>query len=140
MRQDSGRYGGMSLDVGSSDLPEDVRTLITRHVASVLDLDVLLAMRMTDRAVTCEELARELRLNETACEAALDKFARAGFLTASGPAYSYRPKSAMIGSSVDSLADAYAVRRVSVIRFIYRRPSDGVSAFADAFRLRKDDE
>lgn len=125
--------------MGTSDLPEQVRTLITRHIASVLELDVLLAMRATDRAPTCEELARELRLNETACAAALDRFASNGFLAANGAAYSYRPKTPKLASSVDALADAYSVRRVSVIRFIYQRPGEGVSAFADAFRLRKDD-
>jgi DNA-binding IclR family transcriptional regulator len=126
--------------VGASDLPEQVRALITRHVASVLELDVLLAMRASDRALTCEELARDLRLNQTACEAALDRFAGAGFLVTSGTAYSYRPKGPELSRAVDALADAYSSRRVSVIRFIYRRPSQGVSAFADAFRLRKDDD
>jgi hypothetical protein len=125
--------------VATTDLPEPVRALLTRHVASVLELDVLLAMRGTDRPMAPDELARELRLNGTACAAALDKFATEGFLTLTEEAYSYDPKPPKLGAAVNALADAYASRRVSVIRFIYRRPSEGVSAFADAFKLRRED-
>jgi DNA-binding IclR family transcriptional regulator len=116
-----------------------VRALLTRHVASVLELDVLLAMRGSDRPMAAGELARELRLNDSACAAALDKFATDGFLTRAEDAYTYDPKPAKQAAAVNALADAYASRRVSVIRFIYRRPSEGVSAFADAFKLRRDD-
>ena len=113
--------------------------LLTRHVASVLELDVLLAMRGAGTAMAAGELARELRLNDSACAAALDKFATDGFLTCADGAYSYEPKPPKLAAAVNALAEAYASRRVSVIRFIYRRPSEGVSAFADAFKIRRDD-
>lgn len=125
--------------MATGDLPEPVRALITRHVASVLELDVLLAARSSDGEFTGQELARELRLNEAACQEALDKFAKEKFVTANEHGYSYSPRTAEAAAAVDALADTYARRRVSVIRFIYQRPSRGVSAFADAFKLRKDD-
>ena len=126
--------------MGTADLPEDVRTIIRQHVGSVLELDVLLAMRAAGRAITPDELARELRLNAAACAAALDKFAAAGFLSVNGSSsYQYAPPAGREGARVDALAQAYSQRRVSVVRFIYQRPSPGVSAFADAFKLRKDD-
>ena len=125
--------------MGTEDLPEDVRALIRQHVASVLELDVLLAMRDAGRSVAPDELARDLRLNESACAAALDKFAGAGFLAPNGASYEYAPRAGREGERVDALARAYSQRRVSVVRFIYQRPSPGVSAFADAFKLRRKD-
>jgi DNA-binding MarR family transcriptional regulator len=124
--------------MATGDLPEQVRSFISRHVESVLDLDILLAARAADGPRAAGELARELRLNEAASAAALEKFAAAGLLTREDDCYSYRPRDRDLAADADALADAYARRRVSVIRFIYKRPSEGVSAFADAFRLRKD--
>jgi DNA-binding MarR family transcriptional regulator len=125
--------------MATGDLPEQVRYFIRRHVESVLDLDILLAIRAADGPRAASELARELRLNETASAAALDKFAAIGLLERDkDDCYVYRPRERALAADADALADAYARRRVSVIRFIYKRPSEGVSAFADAFRLRKD--
>lgn len=121
----------------SNDLPEAVRTLLRRHVASVLELDVLLAMRSREGPAAPGQLARELRLNETACAAALEKFTADGLFSRDDGAYSFGPRDDAVRRAVDALAEAYAQRRVSVIRFIFQRPSEGVSAFADAFKLRR---
>ena len=40
---------------------------------------------------------------------------------------------------VSELEKIYKERRVSVISFIYSKPSDPLRAFSDAFRLRKDE-
>ena len=124
--------------MATGDLPEQVRSFIRRHVESVLDLDILLAVRTAAGPRAATELARELRLNETASAAALEKFAAIGLLERDGDCYTYKPRDRRLAADADALADAYARRRVTVIRFIYKRPSEGVSAFADAFRLRKD--
>ena len=42
-------------------------------------------------------------------------------------------------SLVALLEKTYRERRVSVISFIYSKPSDPLRAFSDAFRLRKDE-
>ena len=120
-------------------LSEPVRAFITQHVASVLELDVLLAVRSADRPIAAADLARELRLNDAACAAALGKFEAAGLVRRSDDGFSFAPADARSRADVDAVAEAYATRRVSVVRFIFRRPSRSVSAFADAFKLRKDD-
>jgi hypothetical protein len=129
----------MGPSVAPGDLPKDVRSFVTRHVASVLELDLLLAMRSAGRPYTPEEIARDLRLNEAACAAGFEKFAAEGLFVRKDDGYSYEPRDAGARAGADALAEAYAVRRVSVIRFIYRQPGGGVTAFADAFKLRKDD-
>ncbi len=120
-------------------LPEEVRWLITTHVASALELEVLLAMRMHEGPTTAAELARELRSNEPVAAAALDKFTAAGLLARDGDGFEYRPSGPRLAQAANALADSYARRRVRVIEFIYRRPSGGAAAFADAFKLRRDD-
>jgi DNA-binding IclR family transcriptional regulator len=120
-------------------LPEEVRWLITTHVGSALELEVLLAMRVHEGTTTAPELARELRTNEPVASAALEKFTVAGLLARDTEGFEYRPSSPRLAQAADALADSYARRRVRVIELIYRRPSEGVTAFADAFKLRRDD-
>ena len=108
--------------MANGDLPQPARSFIARHVDSVLDLDILLAVRAADGPRAGAELARDLRLNEAASAAALEKFAAAGLVERSESGYAYRPGSPAVAAAVDALADAYARRRVSVIRFIHRRP------------------
>ena len=120
-------------------LPDDVRSLIAQHIGSVLELDVLLAMRTETGTSPAAGVARELRLNEEATAEALEKFTAAGFLKREGTGYRFEPRTAGLSRAVNSLAEAYARRRVTVIGFIYSGPSESVSAFADAFKLRKED-
>jgi hypothetical protein len=124
--------------MATDGLPDDVRSLIAQHVDSVLELEVLLAIRSWGVPVGAGELAHTLHLNGDASAAALAKFVRAGLVSRDGEAYSFEPRDAPLRAAVDSLADTYASRRVRVIRFIYGRPNDAVSAFADAFKFRKD--
>jgi predicted transcriptional regulator len=120
-------------------LPDEVRSLLAAHIASVLELDVLLAIRTRTEPVAADALARELRLNETATGSALEKFASAGLLVSRDGGYLFVPRDPQKEAAAEALADVYSRRRVSVIRFIYSDPSGSVSAFADAFKLRRED-
>jgi DNA-binding MarR family transcriptional regulator len=122
----------------SRELPASVRTLIEQHIPSALDLEVLLTLHRDERAWQPGELARELRSDPTATERALRKLAEARILAVDGQGYVHRPSSPDLARAVDELADAYARRRVRVIEYIYKRPSERVTTFADAFRLRRD--
>jgi hypothetical protein len=121
-------------------LPDDVCWLLSNYVASALELDVLLAMRGHDDPVAAGELARELRSNETVTAGTLEKFTAIGLLERADERYGFRPQTPRLAVAADALADSYARKRVRVIQFIYRRPSEGASAFADAFKLRRDDD
>ena len=120
------------------ELPASVRSLIAHHISSALDLEVLLALRREDRAWRPHELARELRTDPTATEGAVRTLAEALILAVDDDGFRYRPAAPETGRAVDELADAYARNRVRVIEFIYKRPSDRVTTFADAFKLRRE--
>jgi len=60
-----------------------------------------------------------------------------GFLAHTHDRYRYAPESPDLADTVDALATAYSRHLVAVTEIVHAKPSKGVRAFADAFRLRK---
>jgi hypothetical protein len=88
-------------------------------------------------------VARELRIAPISAGERLEEFVRGGLLSRTGGTpleYRYAPASTKLDTAVDGLARAYTERRVSVINFIFSKPVDKIRTFADAFRLRKEDD
>lgn len=144
----------MSLN-DETDIPADVRTLIARHVDSVVHLELLLLFQREpalDR--TAEQAAVELRVEPAWTAGELARLATRGLLRVADPAtptYARAPGPPELVRAIDGLARAYADRRVSVISLIYAKPagepakpaegsksSSPLRTFSDAFRLRKD--
>jgi hypothetical protein len=128
----------------SNDLPEDVRNLITDHIESVEQLEILLLLHQhRSRVWTADSVARELRIAPISAGERMDELARASILsrTQGSPVeYRYAPGSPSLDAAVTGLARAYSERRVTVINFIFSKPVDKIRTFADAFRLRRDDD
>jgi hypothetical protein len=127
--------------VSDNALPAEVRQLITRHLATMEQVDVLLLLARTpDRWRTAEEIRTELRLDEHGVAArTFDELCAASLIEedkSEPPRYRYAPGNARDRAAVDLLALAYNERPVTLVRAIYARPSPAQS-FADAFRLRK---
>jgi len=69
----------------------------------------------------------------------LEELAAAGLVAVAGDGYRYTAAAADTRAAVDALAQMYNERPVTLVRAIYSRPAS-VQAFADAFRLRRDEE
>jgi hypothetical protein len=127
----------------AGDLPEEVRRFITDHIDSVEQLEILLLLHQhPERSWTAESVARELRISALSADDRLKDMARSGLLAkvqGSEVEYRYAP-SHQLGEVVAGLATAYAERRVTVINLIFSKPIDKIRTFADAFRLRRDDD
>jgi hypothetical protein len=126
---------------GATIPPEAVR-FIQRHVRSVAELDLLLLLR-TDpqKEWTAEQLCRELRLDQSWCEATLSRQVSESLLQRTSDRqalYQYRPV-ADLDQAITAVAQAYLLHRVRVIELIYSRPKDNIRAIADAFRFAKED-
>lgn len=124
----------------ANDIPPDVRTLIARHVDSVVHLELLLLLyRDCDRGWTAADAAREMRIDPTWTVAQLDQLVAAGLLRRDdADAGTYRCVTARaVVETMGRLARAYGDRRVSTVALIYAKPSDSLRTFADAFRFRK---
>lgn len=125
----------------ASDPTIEARRFIAEHITSVAQLEMLLLLRTSpDDAHSADELARELRVDPAWARAELRSLCDRGLLERqSHPEehYCFRPRTGELDRAVTALARAYLVHRVSIIEAIYSKPSDGISRFADAFRLKK---
>ena len=126
----------------SRGLPDPVRRLITEHIHSVEQLEVLLLLHRTpDRDWSAEEASAHIhtqthsvagRLAELHAQGFLDREDRDGTLR-----YRFSARSGR-AADVAALGDCYARRRVTVISTIFSAPSENIRSFSDAFRLRGD--
>lgn len=122
-------------------LPDDVIRFVVTHIHSVQQLEVLLLVRSrASRAVTADDVSSELRTSHDAATSCLRDLVKRSILRESAPAkFEYAPAEDAVRAAVDSLALLYPSRRYSVIELIFSRPVDPIRAFADAFRVRKDE-
>jgi hypothetical protein len=91
--------------------------------------------------LSAEEVSRSLYTSNESAARRLNELHLTKLLVITpGELPKYRFNSASPDSvRVGELEKIYRERRVSVISFIYSKPSDPLRAFSDAFRLRKDE-
>jgi hypothetical protein len=124
--------------VAETGVPASVRGFIASHIVSVAQLEVLLLVRAAaDKEWTASEVARALVTQPEAAAGWLEDLRGRGLATESEGRYRYTPASAELDQIVDALAESYATYRVAVIGLIFARPSERITSFADAFRIRK---
>ena len=124
-------------------IPEDVQAFLLKRIDSITQLEALLLLRANP---ACEwsavTLARRLYITTQETAALLETLCTGGFLVTTGhPSrlYRYHCSSDDLASMVDRVADLYAKYLIPVTNLIHSKPYTGVQAFADAFKLRKDE-
>lgn len=107
---------------------------------SVWTLELLLYLKaQRDRAWSRAELVHGLRASESIVSTGLDSLLAAGLIIVEDDgAARYRPVSADVEGLAEAAEALYAQRPDAVRRLIVDPAADGVTAFADAFRLRRD--
>jgi hypothetical protein len=60
-----------------------------------------------------------------------------GLATEEERRYRYGPPSDAVERTIDELAESYAKYRVTVIGLIFSKPSERITVFSDAFRIRR---
>lgn len=123
-------------------IPSKVQQFIRDHLTSVAQLEILLLMHGDpDLERTPGEVAERLRIDSSWAGSELRGLEQKGVLRSTGEdAYCFDPASPEKREAVDGLAKAFATHRVSVITLIFSTPSDSIGSFADAFKLRSDDD
>jgi hypothetical protein len=129
-------------------LPAEVLALIHGPIASMAHAEALLSLRRAapePRALAVLAAEAQIAALEVA-RTCLDELVAAGLAAATGPQeYGYAPATEDRRRAVDALADMYNTKPVTLIRAIYSRPAapapaaNSVQAFADAFRLRREE-
>jgi hypothetical protein len=119
---------------------DNVIRFLHHYISSVAQLEILLLLQTNaQQAWPLERIVRELRTDPTGTAHELDQLCRNGLLQQDDSKdYFYLPANEELRANVVALAQAYLLRRVTVIGLIFAKPSDGsLRAFSDAFRLRK---
>lgn len=118
---------------------EELATFVRSSFNSIWSLELLLHLKAEPWASrTGEQLVAELRASEAIVTSSVSSLCAAGLIVREeGETYRYSPATADLSSLVDQTEALYrkkpdAVRRVIVVGI------DNLSAFADAFRLRKE--
>jgi hypothetical protein len=126
-------------------LPPEVTRLISKHIHGVSQLELLLYLHdQPTREVTPEMVAREQRMAEDQSAALLHDLHSRGLLEVidreGQRSYRYEPKRRELARQVDALAQTYPKYRHTIIQLVFSKPSEGVTNFAEAFRLRKNED
>jgi hypothetical protein len=111
---------------------------ISSSFRSVWALELLLVLKNDQRLWPRAELVSTLRASELVVSKALDSLLAAGLASDEGEGVRYMPVSKEVAECVDRTEDLYAARPDAVRRAIVSSSVSDVTAFADAFRLRKD--
>ena len=123
-------------------VPKETQAFIRAHIRSIRQLEALLWLREQPGPITAAALAKEERIDQDMADDLLRSFERGGFVD--GPdqegAYRYHPTDREVATQIDKLADVYGTYRVSVINLVFSMPSESVQSFADAFKLKRDDD
>lgn len=120
-------------------IPPEVLQFIDATITSVDQLEILLLLRdRRARSWTAREISVELRSNEAVAAERLAAMQAMGLLQRDGDSgYQYAPADSAADRAVSLLAAVYRDYRLRIIERIYTKP-DGLAAFADAFRFRKE--
>jgi hypothetical protein len=119
---------------------QEVARFIGGSFRSVWAIELLLHLkRNQEREWSTADLVRALRGSELVVSSGLASLLAAGLVVEEGSgACRYAPASADIEHLADATEALYARKPDAVRRMIVAAASDGATAFADAFRLRRD--
>jgi hypothetical protein len=122
--------------VKSSD--EDVLRFIAASFPSVWALELLLTLRSERRIWTGQELLATLRASELVVSKALDALVIAGLASIEDDGAVYAPVNRDVEVSVDRVEKLYRTRPDAVRRAIVSMGTSSATAFADAFKIRRE--
>jgi hypothetical protein len=127
----------------SAQISERVRKFIIEYVDTFEMLRVLVLLyESQERGWTTTEITQELRSAEGAIEKRLSALYDRKILARKadgGDKHQFSPFSEDMKAIIADLVDSYHVRPYWIIDLIYSRPPESLKAFADAFRIKKED-
>ena len=118
---------------------EDVARFIQSSFRSVWSLELLLLLKREPRPWSPDDLVESLRASDLIIHQALQSLVAGGLVAVDARgAATYMPASPAISALVDQSERLYARKPDAVRRMIVAATASSVTAFSDAFRLRKD--
>lgn len=130
--------GPSNPDEAPQSLSDDLVRFIASSFRSVWALEILLFLKREQRSVSSAEMVSTLRASDLVVSKALDGLVSAGLASLDDKGALYMPVNDELAGFVDKLEKTYVSRPDAVRRAIVSASATGLTAFADAFRLRKD--
>ena len=123
-----------------SHADEDVLRFIAASFPSVWALELLLMLKRERRQWGDDELVAVLRASDVVVSKALDALVAAGLASIEREGAIYCPVNSETEQLVERVEQLYGARPNAVRRVIVVSDRSGATAFADAFRLRKNND
>lgn len=123
-----------------SDADEDVLRFIAASFPSVWALELLLMLKQEPRQWKRDELVAALRASDVVVNKALDALVAAGLASIEQGGAVYCPVNRETEQFVERADQLYRARSNAVRRAIVAADRSSATAFADAFRLRKNQD
>lgn len=117
---------------------EETLTFVASSFRSVWALELLLLLKRDRRQWSGDELVSSMRASDLVVARALESLETAGLVSVTASGAQYMPVSNEVAALVDRAEALYAARPDAVRRAIISKSAGEATAFADAFRLRKD--
>ena len=117
---------------------DDLLRFIGSSFRSVWALELILILKREPRVWARDELVSTMRASELVVSKAVDALVAAGLASVEGHGVTYMPINDAVAACVDELEKLYAVRPDAVRRAIVSASATGATAFAEAFKLRRD--
>lgn len=113
--------------------------LLSGTIASVWGVEMLLLMRgEPTRYWTAEELVTELRSSDLVVDQSMERLERAGLIVRDeAGAARFSPATTELTDLIDELDNEYRSKPGAIRRAIVSAPDNKLSAFTDAFLLRR---
>jgi predicted transcriptional regulator len=131
--------------VPKNDIPNEIFEFLVKRIDSIEGLDILMLIsgaKKTEWTIT--EVAEELRSNAESVGPRIRKLVQRKLLVEKKvnpyTTYSFNLTDVDILRLTDQLREIYRVRKYRVMEVILSKPLDVLQTFADAFKIKKDDE
>lgn len=125
--------------MATSRVPLDIKDFIKTCIQSVSHLEVLLMLvDKSDFAWTAEDIAKELRTNNTSAAQYLKHLHDNGLLHKEGNTFKYFPSTPDLVEKVKILSALYKEMPVTIITVIFEKPQEKLKDLSDAFKIKKD--
>jgi predicted ArsR family transcriptional regulator len=128
----------------SEAIPPEVKSFLFANIDSIAQLEALLLLRATpNQKCTCATIAQRLYITPEDAAPFLSKLVTRGLVEATGtqpPLFQYRPRNEELRRMVDLLADVYAKYLIPVTNFIHGKSKRSIQDFADAFKMKKEND
>jgi hypothetical protein len=117
---------------------DDLLRFIASSFRSVWALELLFLLKRERRVWSREDLVATMRASDLVVSKALDGLVSAGLASVESEGAVYMPINEDVANCVEQVEKLYTVRPDAVRRVIVSASATGATAFADAFKLRKD--